>query len=89
MPDNFTAVAVRPLSSPTFPFLGSDGKYHVVYDLELTNATAVPATIEKLDVVDAVGPGDGDRFVSRARGWSTPTARYGDCNRLRAAAASD
>ena len=56
VPDAFTAVAVRPLSDPTFPFKGSDGKFHVVYDLELTNATQLPATIEKLDVVDAASP---------------------------------
>ena len=34
VPDAFTAVTVRPLSESTFPFLGSDGKYHVVYDLD-------------------------------------------------------
>src|ERR1700712_1625126 len=45
VPDAFTAVTVRPLSAPTFPFKGTDGKYHVAYDLELTNASALPATI--------------------------------------------
>ena len=43
VPDAFTAVTVRPLSDPTFRFKGSDGKYHVAYDLELTNASALPA----------------------------------------------
>ena len=43
VPDEFTAVTVRSLSAPQFPFKGSDGKYHIVYDLELTNAARVPA----------------------------------------------
>ena len=53
VPDAYTSVVVRSLSAPTFPFLGTDGKYHVAYDLELTNASRVPATIDKLDVVSA------------------------------------
>ena len=56
VPDAFTAVTVRPLSESTFPFLGSDGKYHVVYDLELTNAAPIPATVDRVDVVDAANP---------------------------------
>ena len=56
VPDAFTAVTVRPLSESTFPFLGSDGKYHVVYDLELTNAAPIPATVDRVDVVDAADP---------------------------------
>jgi len=82
VPDAFSAVAVRPLSAPTFPFLGSDGKFHVVYDLELTNATPLPATIDRLDVVDASAPGtvidsySGTRLVDG-------NCSVGDCNRLR------
>jgi hypothetical protein len=82
VPDAFTAVIVRPLSVSTFPFSGSDGKYHIVYDLELTNASRVPATLDKLDVVDAANPGtviasySGTRLVQQ-------DCPYGDCNRLR------
>ena len=65
VPDAFTSVVVRSLSAPTFPFLGTDGKYHVAYDLELTNASRVPATIDKLDVVERGGAQAGDRFVLR------------------------
>ena len=56
VPDAFTAVTVRSLSTPTYPFKGSDGKYHIAYDIELTNATSSPAVIEKIDVVDAASP---------------------------------
>ena len=82
VPDAYTSVVIRPLSAPTFPFKGSDGKYHIVYDLELTNASRVPATIEKLDVVDATKPTSvvvsytGPQLVD-------PSCEYGDCNRLR------
>jgi Peptidase family M23 len=82
VPDAFTAVTVRPLSASTFPFPGSDGKYHIVYDLELTNASRVPATLDKVDVVDAANTGtviasySGTRLVQQ-------DCPYGDCNRLR------
>lgn len=83
MPDAFTAVAVRPLSAPTFPFMGSDGKYHVVYDLELTNATALPATIDKLDVVDGASPTTVIDSYSGTRLVNPDSGCLGDCNRLR------
>jgi hypothetical protein len=82
VPDAFTAVTVQLLSDPTFPFKGTDGKYHVAYDLELTNASPLPATIDKLDVVDASSPTtvidsySGPRLVD-------PDCQQGDCGRLR------
>jgi murein DD-endopeptidase MepM/ murein hydrolase activator NlpD len=82
VPDAFTAVTVRPLSDPTFPFKGSDGKYHVAYDLELTNAAAVPATIDKLDVVDASSPTTVIDSYSGLR-LVDPDCQIGDCSRLR------
>ena len=51
--DAFTPVLVAPLTSSTAPVLGTDGKYHVAYELELQNAKRAPATILKVDVVDA------------------------------------
>jgi hypothetical protein len=82
VPDAYTSVVVRSLSAPTFPFLGTDGKYHVAYDLELTNASRVPATIDKLDVVSAAAP---KRVIASYSGtkFVDPTRDYGDCNRLR------
>lgn len=82
VPDAFTAVTVRPLSAPTFPFRGTDGKYHVAYDLELTNAQPVPATIERIDVVDAGSPTTVIDSISGKR-LVDPECGYGDCARLR------
>ena len=83
VPDAYTSVVVQVLGDPTFPFRGTDGKYHVAYDLELTNTSAVvPATIEKVEVVhgddptDVIATIDGDEFVD-------PDCEFGDCNRLR------
>ncbi|MFM1722983.1 hypothetical protein ABEU20_001544 [Rhodococcus sp. PAM 2766] len=52
VPDAYTGLVLAPTGDPTFPFLGSDGKYHVAYDLQLANATPVPATLDKIDVVE-------------------------------------
>ena len=65
VPGNFTALTLTPLGSPTFPFRGSDGTYHIAYDLQLTNASLAPATLERIDVVDAAGAGQGPRLVLR------------------------
>ena len=46
----------RPAGAPTFRSKGSDGKFHIAYDLGLTNAASIPATIESIDVVDAGQP---------------------------------
>ncbi len=51
--DQLTPVVVSALNSSTQVFPGTDGKQHVVYELVLTNASATPATIEKIEVVDA------------------------------------
>ena len=51
---------------------GTDGRYHVVYELLLTNAKAVPATLEAVEVLDA-GNGatvlrrEGDELVALVR----------------------
>jgi hypothetical protein len=82
VPDAFTAVVAHPLSAPTFPFLGTDGKYHIAYDLQLTNASRLPATIEKVDVVDATAP---TTVITSLTGTQLvdPSCAVGDCNRLR------
>ncbi len=33
VPDGLTALTVTPIEPGTFPFLETDGKYHVAYDL--------------------------------------------------------
>lgn len=82
VPDNFTAMTLTALGNGTFPFAGTDGKYHVAYDLQLTNASTVPATLDKIDVVRGDDPSvviasfTGQQLID-------PTCAYGDCNRLR------
>jgi hypothetical protein len=55
-PDRFTPLIASPLMANTQPFLGTDGKWHVVYELVLTNAMPTPATLQKLEVLDARSP---------------------------------
>src|SRR6058998_2748880 len=54
--DTFTPVVVSPLAPETAPVLGTDGKYHVVYELMLVNAKAPTATLQGLAVLDARDP---------------------------------
>jgi len=76
-PDQFTPVIVSPLTGSTRPFPGTDGKYHVVYELVVTNTKPTPATLKKVEVLDARSQGvqstavlasyEGDALVSRLR----------------------
>lgn len=50
--NTFTAIVGSIVGGDTAPVLGSDGEYHVVYELELTNAKPVPATIDRIDVLN-------------------------------------
>ena len=88
VPDAFTALTLVPLSTGTFPFLGSDQRFHVSYDLQLTNASRVPATLERIDVVDGRDPA---RVVATFSGRQLvdPTCPPGDCNRLRILPSAD
>jgi Peptidase family M23 len=82
VPDAFTPLTVQPISRSTYPFPGSDGKAHLAFDVQITNATAVLATLDAVDVVDAQDPTkvlvsfSGKQLVD-------PACNYGDCNRLR------
>jgi hypothetical protein len=76
-PDQFTTVVVSPLTGSTQPFPGTDGKYHVVYELVVTNTKPTPATLKKVEVLDArsqdpnstavIASYEGDALVSRVR----------------------
>jgi len=82
VPAAFTPLTVQPISQPTFPFIGSDDKFHLAFDVQITNATAVPASLDAVDVVDAHDPTK--VLVSFAgRQLVDPTCSFGDCNRLR------
>ncbi|MCR2825876.1 M23 family metallopeptidase [Microbacterium sp. zg.Y909] len=82
VPDAFTAVTVETIGAPPLPFPGTDGRFHVVYDLQLTNATKIPATLGQIDVVDGADP---QRTVASFSGTALvdPSCTFGECNRLR------
>jgi murein DD-endopeptidase MepM/ murein hydrolase activator NlpD len=82
VPDSFIPIIVTPIGASTFPWLGSDKKYHVSYDLQLTNGSRLPATLTRVDVVDARRP---TRVLASLAGKQLVDAGcpYGDCNRLR------
>ncbi|MEU8779189.1 M23 family metallopeptidase [Streptomyces sp. NPDC048606] len=82
VPDSFSPVVVTPVGDPTFPWLGSDQKYHVSYDLQLTNASRLPATLTMVQVVDAEHPDAVVATLSR-RQLADPDCEYGACNLLR------
>ena len=52
-PDAFTSVVVTPIGTRHVAVPGTDGRYHVVYELQLTNTKIAPATLEKIEVLDA------------------------------------
>jgi hypothetical protein len=52
--DAWTPVLVSVVDSQTAPVRGTDGQFHVVYDLMLTNTGSEPATIDAITVIDAV-----------------------------------
>lgn len=58
--EEFTPVTVNPLGEHPEPVLGSDGRYHVLYELELTNTKPAPATLQQVQVVVA---GSGGRVL--------------------------
>lgn len=55
-PDQFTPVTAAPLTARTQAYRGSDGNYHVDYELMLTNTTPTKATLYKIEVLDAAKP---------------------------------
>lgn len=53
VPDAFTPVVARTLGRDPVPVRGSDGRWHVVYELWLTNTRPVPASLERLEILAA------------------------------------
>jgi hypothetical protein len=82
VPDSFSPVVVTPIGAPTFPWVGSDERYHVSYDLQLTNASTLPAMLSAVDVVDARRPDTVVTSITAAQ-LVDPHCPFGDCNRLR------
>lgn len=56
-PAVFTPVTVTPLGPDPALVPGTDGRFHLVYEYELTNTKAAPATIQRVDILDAAAPG--------------------------------
>jgi len=81
--DAFTAVLVQVANPPTFPVAGTDGRFHVAYNVLLVNASRVPASIDKLEIVDAADTG---KVIATFTGQQLvdPACTFGDCNRQRA-----
>lgn len=52
--DQMTPVVAVAHTADVLPVLGSDGKFHLVYELRLMNSRAAPATLLRVDAVDAV-----------------------------------
>lgn len=82
VPNAFTPLTIAPISQPTFPFPGTDNKFHLAFDVQVTNATRIPATLTAVDVVDALDP---DKVLATFSGVQLvdPACNYGNCNRLR------
>ena len=51
--DVFTPVTASFVGGDTAAVKGTDGRYHVVYELLLTNTRPVPATLQAVEVLDA------------------------------------
>ena len=54
--DDWTPLVALPLTANSRAFPGTDGKWHIVYELVLTNASVTPATVQRIDVVEASSP---------------------------------
>lgn len=55
-PDSFTPVTVTVIGATHQPVPGTDGRHHLVYELKLTNTKPAPATLRRVDVLDAADP---------------------------------
>src|SRR5262249_37342386 len=76
--DAYTPVVASVLGPPTFPFLGTDMKYHIVYPLHFPTASTAPATLQKFEIVAAAKPSrviisyEGGTLVDRLRTLAGP-----------------
>ena len=64
-PERFTPLIIRTLGPDPVPVPASDGKLHVVYELEVLNAAPRPATITS---VETLADGPESRVVAALRG---------------------
>ena len=64
-PQELTPVLASVLDPP-IPFKGSDGRTHLVYELELTNFTPSDLTIDRVDVLDVASGEHVQTYGARA-----------------------
>ncbi|HWM17142.1 MAG TPA: M23 family metallopeptidase, partial [Microbacterium sp.] len=50
--ERFSALVIRPTEPETIPVMGTDGRFHVVYELEVQNTSPRPATITEVLTLD-------------------------------------
>jgi hypothetical protein len=78
--DQLTPVTATTLSDSSAPVRGTDGRWHVVYELQLANARPDPITLESLEVLDAddesrvVETFSGDDLAHRLRALTSASA---------------
>jgi hypothetical protein len=78
--DQFTPVILSPHVPKTQPVLGTDGKYHLVYELACTNTKPVTATLQKIEVLNDRVPSEiitaytGDTLLAQLRTLSNVAA---------------
>ena len=60
--DVFTPLTAMPFLPRTSPVPGTDGKWHLVYELELANTRSTPATLEQIEVTAPRAQGDARPF---------------------------
>src|SRR5437762_12751180 len=51
--DGFTPVIASTLSPETHAVRGTDKAYHIIYELQITKTRPLPATIRRIDVLEA------------------------------------
>ena len=52
--DQFTPLVISPLTPTTHAALGTDGQYHAVYEVVLSNTRPVPATLKNIEVLSLI-----------------------------------
>jgi hypothetical protein len=70
--DMFTPLTAVPFNPTTTPVPGTDGNWHFVYELQLANTRAVPATLKRVQVTDAPEAERPDKPLAEFRADSFP-----------------
>lgn len=74
---DWTPVVVTTHTPKTEAILGTDGKYHLVYELELTNTIRIAATIEQIEVLNGNNPKE-VIATYKDKDWSTRLRTLGN-----------